>query len=129
RAGARPGPLDGAMSLRPVGAGPKTRVSARALHDLFRAQVARHPDRPAASCGRTSVSYAELDAWSERVCGALTACAIERGEPVGVLAAPGVAFIAGILGVLKAGGAYVPLDPGHGAGRLRSILEEARVRF
>jgi amino acid adenylation domain-containing protein len=117
------------LRLRPVGVGTAAPLSDRALHDLFREEVERDPDRPAVRCGATSLTYAELDAWSERICRALTACPIERGEPVGVLADPGVAFIAGILGVVKAGGAYVPLDPAHGAGRLQAIVEEARLRF
>ncbi len=116
-------------ALRLVSTGASTRVSRRPLHAHFCAQAARHPDRPAVTCGETTLTYAELDTWSEKVCRSLTARGARRGEPVAVLGEPGVAFVAGILGVVKAGGAYVPLDPAHGSGRLRAIVIEAGVRF
>uniref|UniRef100_UPI001EE49F73 non-ribosomal peptide synthetase n=1 Tax=Streptomyces sp. TR1341 TaxID=2601266 RepID=UPI001EE49F73 len=99
---------------------------ASALPDLFHAQVARTPDAVAVNLGDEHLTYAELDARSNRLAHLL----IGRGagpEQFVALALPrSTEMIVALLAVLKAGAAYVPLDPTSPAERLAHILEDTR---
>ncbi|MEV6875780.1 amino acid adenylation domain-containing protein [Amycolatopsis sp. NPDC051128] len=100
-------------------------VPAVTVPDLFAAQVARTPDHPALVFEDEQLSYAELDAVSNRLARVLAA----RGagpERVVALALPrSVHLVTAILAVLKTGAAYLPLDPGYPAERIAFMLEDA----
>ena len=78
----------------------------------FEQQVDRNPEKrsPVQTSG-DRLTYAELDAWANRIAHALPEQSGERQEPVGILLTQGASAVAAILGVLKAGKFYVPLDP------------------
>ncbi|HEY4461736.1 MAG TPA: condensation domain-containing protein, partial [Streptosporangiaceae bacterium] len=92
---------------------------------VFAEQVRRSPDAVAVACGRTELSYAELDAAAGRLAGRLIKLGVRAEQPVGVLAGRSVAQVVAILAVVKAGGAYVPLDVRAPAERMRRVLAEA----
>ncbi|POM24998.1 Linear gramicidin synthase subunit B [Actinomadura rubteroloni] len=94
-------------------------LPARTLPDLFRAQAARTPDAPAVAGAWT---YAELDAVSDRVAGALAARGVRRGDLVGVLMERSPDLVAVLLGIVKAGAAYVPADTGWPSARVDAVL-------
>jgi pristinamycin I synthase-2 len=74
--------------------------------------------------GEREWTYAELDAWANRIAHQL----IETGGPerrVALLLPRGPYFIAAILGVLKCGAAYVPLDPAYPQERIEFMLDDA----
>ncbi|MFJ8752450.1 amino acid adenylation domain-containing protein [Streptomyces sp. NPDC102441] len=73
-----------------------------------------------------SVSFAELDARSDRIAALLRRAGIGAGEPVAVLLPRSVDSIAALLGVLKAGGAYAPVDDSLPPGRIDAVLADAR---
>lgn len=77
----------------------------------FEQQVDRNPDKIAVHARGDRLTYAELDAWANRIANALLEQSGERQEPVGILLPQGASAVAAILGVLKAGKFYVPLDP------------------
>jgi L-proline---[L-prolyl-carrier protein] ligase len=104
-----------------------TDVAARTLHELLRKSAVRHPDRPAVVDGPRELTYAELDAVSERIARQLTATGLRRGDRVGVHLAKSAEAIAGLYGALKAGACYVPLDPQAPAGRLRGIAADCEI--
>ena len=83
----------------------------QSIPDRFAQQVERHPDKVAVQSDSDRLTYAELEAWSNRIAHAVLEQTGEGQEPVGVLLAQGARAIAAILGVLKAGKFYVPLDP------------------
>ncbi|WP_442875529.1 non-ribosomal peptide synthase/polyketide synthase [Amycolatopsis sp. NBC_00348] len=101
-------------------------VPAVTVPELFAAQVARTPDHPALVFENDRLTYAELDAASNRLAQALVA----RGagpEKVVALALPrSTHLVTAILAVLKAGAAYLPLDPGYPAERIAFMLEDAQ---
>jgi amino acid adenylation domain-containing protein len=72
--------------------------------------AARLGGRPAVHCGRSGLSYAELDRRSDAVAGWLRARGIGRGSVVSVVA-DGVDLPVLLLGVAKAGAAFLPVDP------------------
>ncbi|WNE94149.1 non-ribosomal peptide synthase/polyketide synthase [Streptomyces luomodiensis] len=92
---------------------------------LFAEQVERTPDAVAVVCGGREVSYAELDAWSNRVARWLMGRGVGPERFVGVVLPRSVELVVVLLGVVKAGGAYVPVDPEYPAERRAHILDDA----
>jgi non-ribosomal peptide synthetase component F len=80
-----------------------------------------------AACG-SSLSYGELERFSNRLAWRLRRLGIGEESLVGVCLDRGVALLPVLLGVHKAGAAYLPLDPELPRERLAAILEDARPR-
>ena len=98
------------------------------LPSLFAAQAARTPDAVAVVFEDRSLTYAALDAHSNRLASHLRGLGVGPDVLVGVCAERSVELVVGLLAVLKAGGAYVPLEPEHPAGRLAGMVEDAGLR-
>ncbi|MEU9609110.1 amino acid adenylation domain-containing protein [Streptomyces sp. NPDC048057] len=94
---------------------------------VFAEHVALTPEAPAVTGRGTTVTYAELDAWSDRLARALVAAGAQAESTVAVLLDRTPAMVAALLGVLKAGAAYVPLDHRFPPERMRSVLVESRA--
>ncbi|WP_343243644.1 non-ribosomal peptide synthase/polyketide synthase [Streptomyces sp. SID13726] len=93
---------------------------------LFTAQAAANPDAVAVTDGRTTWTFAELDAHTDRLARVLAGHGAGP-ERLVALALPRTAdHIAAILAVMKAGAAYLPLDPDLPASRLTGMLDDAR---
>jgi amino acid adenylation domain-containing protein len=102
----------------------------RTVLDLFDAQLQRAPGAEAVRAGGTGLSYAQLDAWSRRLAGALRAHGpLAPDTPVALLARRDGGLVAGMLAILRAGAAYVPLDADHPPERLRLILQASGCRL
>ncbi|HEX2078627.1 MAG TPA: amino acid adenylation domain-containing protein [Longimicrobium sp.] len=97
------------------------------LHGLFREQARRTPHAPAVDWGGRAVTYAELDAASDRIAWRLGALGADPEARVGVAMERGAELVAAMLGVLKAGAAFVPLDTEYPAERLAFMLADSRV--
>ncbi|MET8945257.1 amino acid adenylation domain-containing protein [Streptomyces sp. NPDC004542] len=93
--------------------------------ELFARQVRRAPDAVAVVFGDRQVSYAELDALSDRFASRLRSLGVTAETIVGSCLERGVEAVVVLLAVLKAGGVYVPFDPGHPAERLELMLADA----
>ncbi|NIE69194.1 non-ribosomal peptide synthase/polyketide synthase, partial [Burkholderia sp. Ax-1719] len=99
----------------------------RPLIERFAAQAAQRPDALAVVADDASLSYAQLDAWSDRVAAHLLAQGVTRETRIGVAFERSAALIAALVGVLKAGAAYVPLDPAYPGERLAYLLDDACI--
>ncbi|MFD8449198.1 amino acid adenylation domain-containing protein [Streptomyces coelicoflavus] len=99
----------------------------RCLHELFEEQVARHPERTALVTTDRSWTYAELDAWAERVARGLRRHGVGPDTPVGLHAERSAEMVAGIMGTLKAGGAYMPIEPSYPAARRTDLVDRSGV--
>ncbi|MGE7989459.1 amino acid adenylation domain-containing protein [Pseudomonas sp. NPDC089554] len=96
------------------------------LVDALRDHAQRHPQRPALRDGGWQLSYAELDALSDRVANQLRLAGAGPEQVVGLyLPRSGHALVA-MLACFKAGAAYLPLDPQQPPLRLAAILDSAR---
>ncbi|MBD3917805.1 amino acid adenylation domain-containing protein [Paenibacillus sp. PR3] len=96
------------------------------LHDMFRLQAKRTPERIAAVFGGTiSLTYQELDLRSDRLAKQLQSHGVRLGGAVGLMTERSPALIVGVLAIMKAGGAYVPLPPDFPAERLRFMTEDS----
>jgi amino acid adenylation domain-containing protein len=80
------------------------------LTDLFAAAVARVPNATAVVAGERRLSFAELDAASDRLAGSLARRGVGPESVVALLFDKDPEALVALWGVLKAGAAYLPLD-------------------
>jgi len=97
------------------------------LHQLFEGQVGRTPEATAVCSGDQRLTYRELNRRANQLAHYLRKRGVGPEVPVGICLERSAEMLIGLLGVLKAGGAYLPLDPTNPEGRVRFILEDARV--
>lgn len=99
----------------------------KTLHLLFEEQALRTPGNLALVQGDTSMTYAELNAYANRLARRLLESGVKSRDHVGLIAQRGFDMIAGMLAILKCGGAYVPIDPDYPAARKEYIAGNAKV--
>src|SRR5262245_3856134 len=97
----------------------------RLLHVCLSEQAGRTPLAAALHSHDESITFADLDAASSRVAGALVARSIAAGAMVGLHVERSIPYFVALLGILKAGAAVVPLPPSYPEQRLRDILDFA----
>src|ERR1700754_1507970 len=97
------------------------------VHGRFAAVARPHPERIALASDASSLTYAELDARSDRVAAALAAAGVEPGSYVALLMERSVESIVVVFGVLKAGAAYLPIDTRWPVERVAFALRDADV--
>ncbi|UEM24882.1 amino acid adenylation domain-containing protein (plasmid) [Skermanella mucosa] len=114
--------------VREANAGAEVRPTGT-LAGWFEATAAAHPDRPALGFESTTLSYAELDARSNRLARHLAGLGVGAETPVGLCLERGAELIVGLLAILKAGGCYVPLDPAYPADRLSWLAEDGGLKL
>ncbi|HLM47812.1 MAG TPA: condensation domain-containing protein, partial [Myxococcaceae bacterium] len=98
------------------------------VHELFSEQARRSPAAVALAWGARQMSYAELEARSNRLAHHLRARGVGPEVRVGICLERGPELVVSVLGVLKAGGCYVPLDPAYPRERLGYMVADAGVR-
>ncbi|MGW4466815.1 amino acid adenylation domain-containing protein [Micromonospora sp. NPDC004704] len=106
--------------------GPVRAVPAGTVPALFEAQARRTPAAAALRHGDTVLSYAELNARSNRFARLLVERGIGPGDVVALLVPRSVQTVVALLGVLKAGAAYLPVDPNYPDDRIAFLLDDAR---
>jgi amino acid adenylation domain-containing protein len=99
----------------------------RCVHELFEEQAAQAPDAVAVVCGGERLTYAELNARSNRLARHLRACGVRAEVRVGILLERSIEMAVALLAILKTGGGYVAFDPSYPAERLRYMLEDSGV--
>ncbi|MFG2132154.1 amino acid adenylation domain-containing protein [Streptomyces sp. NPDC048751] len=99
-------------------------IPAGTVASLFAARAAATPGAPAVTGGGVTLSYAELDARTNRLARRLAGAGVVPGDRVAILQERSVDLIVSTLAVLKAGAVYVPLDVRYPAPRLELIVEE-----
>ena len=91
-------------------------------------QAKLRPDKPAFRDEQRSMTFSEIDEWTQKTGTMLLSGGAER-EPVAVLLPRSAAMLATMLGVMRAGCAYVPMDREMGELRIRGIFETVHPRF
>ncbi|WP_330180111.1 non-ribosomal peptide synthase/polyketide synthase [Nocardia sp. NBC_01503] len=97
------------------------------LPELFARVVA--PDHPALVTDAGTLTYGELDAWSNRLARMLIRHGVGPGEVVALGLARSVESVVGTLAIAKTGAAFLPVDVRHPMDRIRHMLTDSAVRF
>ncbi len=91
---------------------------------IFSASAKKFPNKTALIFENRSLTYSELDKWSDAVAMHLASQGISRGDKIGIWWRRGVELHVAILGIIKAGAAYVPIDREMPAERVETVLTE-----
>src|SRR5262245_40754755 len=102
-----------------------TRVLPDNLGYLFDTALALTPSTPAIFQGETVLTYAELDARSNRLANALTALGVTAGDRVALLFNNDFRFLETLFGVMRLGAVAVPLNIRMGDEALRYVAEDS----
>jgi amino acid adenylation domain-containing protein len=92
---------------------------------LVSAMAEANPDAIALSEGSSRMTYAELEARSNRLGAYLRSLGVGPDVPVGICLERSFDYVIAALAAWKAGGAYLPLDPQWPVERREFILEDA----
>jgi amino acid adenylation domain-containing protein len=98
----------------------------KCVHQLFEMQVERTPNAAAVAFEDQCLTYAELNAQSNRLARYLQRHGVRSGSFVASCMERSSDLIVTLLATLKAGGAYVALDTNIPSRRLHSILDNTR---
>ncbi|SJZ83675.1 non-ribosomal peptide synthase domain TIGR01720/amino acid adenylation domain-containing protein/thioester reductase domain-containing protein [Chitinophaga eiseniae] len=94
------------------------------LPGLFSARVAAMPDAAALMFKDITLTYKELDEYSNQFAHYLRGKGVVRDTLVPLCMERSPEMIISIYGIMKAGGAYVPIDPEYPADRIQYILAD-----
>lgn len=98
------------------------------LHQLLEESAAAAPEHMAViGIDNKSITYAELNAHSNKVREVLSANGISFGDRVGIYLPKSIDVLHSIFGILKSGAAYVPVDPNAPPPRNVSIFKDCAV--
>ncbi|PAW78567.1 MAG: hypothetical protein B9S32_06495 [Verrucomicrobia bacterium Tous-C9LFEB] len=95
----------------------------------FSLVAAIHPDRVALEEKERCLTYAELDALTDRVAQRLQQRGVGPETIVGVMMDRSIEVVAAMLAIMKAGGAYVPLDRNYPPDRLAFIVRDIDLQY
>lgn len=93
--------------------------------ELFAANVRAAPHATAVEQEGRTLSYVDLDAFSNRLAAKLKDVGVGPGDIVALLTNRSIEAIAAMLAALKVGAAFTPLDPAYPRERLAFMLSDA----
>jgi long-chain acyl-CoA synthetase len=97
---------------------------------LMLADTARHyPDKTAIMMGNRRVTFAQLEADSNRVAHALIKMGVKKGDRVATIQASNPEFASIFFGIIKVGGIAVPLDARYVPDELASLFNDCRPKL
>ncbi|MGE8158582.1 amino acid adenylation domain-containing protein [Paraburkholderia sp. NPDC080076] len=96
---------------------------------LFARHACETPHRVALADADTQLTYAEVDAASDRIAFALRERGVSAEQPVAVCIERSVRFAAALIGVMKSGAYVVPLDPAAPHERLTASVQACGARW
>jgi amino acid adenylation domain-containing protein len=94
------------------------------IHHLVDIQASSNKDATAVSDLNASLTYGELNLFSNQIAHYLIKLGAMPEKKVVLLLEQDINLIAFILGVLKSGSAYVPIDPGYPGERINYIIKD-----
>ena len=96
---------------------------------LFRKQAKATPDAPAVLFEGQTISYKELDEYTDALAAKILSYGLREEEVVSVLINRNAWMTKASLAAMKAGCAYQPLDPSYPTERLNFMIQDARAKL
>jgi amino acid adenylation domain-containing protein len=96
-------------------------------YSIITHQCKQTPNAIAIQEGSQMMSYAELDAKSNRMAQFLRSQGVGKDSIVAIMSKRSIEMVVGVMGILKAGGAYLPVDPDYPAVRIEYILSHSKA--
>ena len=94
----------------------------------FEKCVKEYPHHKAVVDDKKEYTYAELNKKANKIARLLENSEISKGDFVAIIGSRSTDLLAGIIGIVKTGAAYIPIDPGYPVGRVKHILQDAKVK-
>ncbi|WP_235194106.1 non-ribosomal peptide synthase/polyketide synthase [Rhodococcus aetherivorans] len=102
-------------------------VSPQLWPELLSSVAAIVPEAVALSFEGRTVTYGELDAWSNRLARVLTSHGVGPESFVALGISRSIESVAAVWAVTKSGAAFVPVDPGYPPERIAYMLDDCRA--
>ncbi|WP_422769360.1 amino acid adenylation domain-containing protein [Plantactinospora sp. WMMC1484] len=122
-------PTDRRLVLEQASVGAPIRRGDATVVELIVAQAARTPEALAVTTAGGSLTYRELDLWSNQIAQHLVGLGAGPELLVGVCLRRTPELLPALLGVWKSGAGYLPLDADLPPERLRRMVDNARCRL
>lgn len=119
---------DGYASPEP-GFPPPSFIVNRLLQDWISGQAERRPEATAVVMDGQTLSYRQLDEWSNQLARVLKASGCRRGDRICFAIPKSLQAIVAIAGILKADCVHVPIDTTSPAPRVAKIVKSSDPRF
>jgi|GEM_PF-415150 len=112
-----------------IGSGPEIMVEDGTIVGLFRKFALEHPDDPAVTDAKGTISYGELDKASDLLAGILLSKGLRKEGFVSLMLPRCKEFCLAYMAVYKSGGAYVPMDYEYPIERLQYMVDDSMSEF
>ncbi|OHT47049.1 non-ribosomal peptide synthetase [Flavobacterium tructae] len=97
------------------------------IHNLIEETAVKYPENVAVVDNEQQLTYAQINAFANKISHYLIEKGIRKKDRVGVLMQRSTEFIATVLGILKAGAIYVPLGKDYPVQRIEEIINQAEI--
>lgn len=97
--------------------------------DLFHKIVLQKPNDIAISKENESITYHELDCFSNSIASNMILSGVREGDLLAVIPEYDIQSIAIIVAIMKCGGVYLPMDINFPVGRINEILHNSEANF
>lgn len=108
-----------------IGAKDASLIRTEALADIFRASVARSPNKTLYISGERRVSYGEADALTDRLARRFAALGAAPGKVLGLWMPRGIDLLLAQIAITKTGAAFLPFDADAPVERIGTCLADA----
>ncbi len=95
------------------------------IESAFRDRAKEMPSQMALEAGGVALTFAELDARSDILAGALAAKGAKKGTVIGLCLPRSSELVVAMLAILKTGAAYLPLDPEYPVERVKFMVADS----
>ncbi len=99
------------------------------LFHFLKEAARKYPDRPCTIFKGAKITYAEMDAITDRLAAGLVEMGVKRGQPVGIFMPNTPQFIMAFYAILKAGGAVVATNPLYTAREIEHQMNDSGVEI
>ena len=106
----------------------KLAIPNTSIINMFEKQVNQTPNNIAVSSHDGSLTYHDLNNYSNFIANNLLELGVKKGDIVAVMLHRSTKIIPSILGVLKTGACYVPIDPEYPVERIEYMLKHSSAK-